>query len=118
MQHFLQPRFLRNMLRKKYLLTAFLNLPVEEEVSIKAKYSAYYLNNVSKPGKLLLLLCVFKKKRVPQQRSKCMTYGTEIPVDFLMTNICLLLESRAMSGNRKCIKKMSINKRTFVGLNH
>lgn len=59
-----------------------------------------------------------KKKRVPQQRSKCMTYGTEIPVDFLMTNICLLLESRAMSGNRKCIKKMSINKRTFVGLNH
>jgi len=63
------------------LLTAFSKLACGGgSVYIKAKYSAYYLNNVSKPGKLLFS---FKKKRVPQQRSKCMTYGTEIPVDFL-----------------------------------
>lgn len=52
MQHFLQPRFWGNRLEKKYLLTALLNLPVEEEVSISRQYSAYYLNNVSKRDKI------------------------------------------------------------------
>lgn len=51
MQHFLQPRFLRNMLRK-ILAYRFSKLACGGgSVYIKAKYSAYYLNNVSKPGK-------------------------------------------------------------------
>jgi len=42
------------------LLTAFSKLACGGgSVYIKAKYSAYYLNNVSKPGKLLFS---FKKK--------------------------------------------------------
>lgn len=62
---------------KEYLLTAFLNLPVEEEVSIKTKYNAYYLNKVSKPEKF---------QELPQQ---CRSHGTVI-----LVNICLLLKSK------------------------
>lgn len=50
MQHFCN-HACRATCWEKCLLTAFLNLPVEEEVSIKAKYSADYLINVSIPGK-------------------------------------------------------------------
>lgn len=52
--------FLRNMSRKTRAYR-FLNLPVEEEVSIKAKYSAYYLNKVSKPSRS------FKKRATATQ---------------------------------------------------
>lgn len=74
--------FLRNM-SKKEVLTTFLNLPVEEEVSIKAKYSEYYLNNVSKPSR------DFKKKEGHSN-----AVNAKIPVHFLMTNNCLQLNQK------------------------
>ena len=48
---------------KEYLLTAFLNLPVEEEVSIKTKYNAYYLNKVSKPDKISRIATAMQESR-------------------------------------------------------
>lgn len=46
MQHFLQPRFLGNRVQK-YLLTAFLNLPVEEEVSISRQNTVHTTSTMS-----------------------------------------------------------------------
>lgn len=77
---------------KKTRAYRFLNLPVEEEVSIKAKYSAYYLNNVSKPS------------RTGHSNAVNAWYDTYTPVDFLMTNICLSL------NQSKKKKKSAMNK--------
>lgn len=73
-------------------------------MSIKAKYSAYYLNNVSKPGKI-------KKGATATQ----LMHGTEIPISFLMTNNLSTATVRAMSGNR-CEKYIRLSTRTVVGL--
>lgn len=67
---------------KKEVLTTFLNLPVEEEVSIKAKYSEYYLNNVSKPSRDFI------------KEGHSNAVNAKIPVHFLMTNNCLQLNQK------------------------
>lgn len=102
MQHFLQPCFLRNMLRMLAyrFFFVFLNLPVEEEVSIKAKYSAYYLNNVSKPGK------VFQKQRCAtatqlMQRWVFLPFILETPVACLRNKHLSTAKVEAMRGRQE-----------------
>lgn len=92
MQHILQPHFLSNMLRRKYLLTAFLNLPVEEEVSNQGK-----------------IQCILPQQSQQTRQKKPLSNAVNAWVTIqrhLSTNICLRLESeqsQETAGGRECV---------------
>lgn len=69
---------------EKYLLTAFLTLPVEEEVSISRQNTVHTTSTMSENQAISL-----KRSATATQLMHELRYIK--PIDFLVTNICLTL---------------------------
>lgn len=98
----MQPRFSEEHVKEKYLLTAFLTLPVEEEVSISRQNTVHTTSTMSENQ------AIFKKKnatatQLMHELRYIDTY--RLSCDKHLSNAIV----RAMSGNTS-VKKVSINK--------
>lgn len=113
---FLQPRFLGNMSRKILAYRFFFSKLACGGGSVyqgkkKKKNSAYYLNNVSRPGRILKKYTYATATQLMHEL-RCID-TCRLSYDKHLSNV----EVRAISGNTS-VNKNGLSTRTFVCLNH